>query len=271
MSDSEESGPEAGDWVKYPKGDPAEKKKLGQRASRNNGNYTRKSTEIIGTTWKHKRPVKYYAHKGKDNRNGKTVLQYKHASASAGNAVAVSGTGLYEYAGAKSSGAETSASAELLDGFIEVGASAEAASTRSSTTVTVLGVHAEAKASGAEASTSAALLDGVIKVGASAEAATAKASATATVLGVHAEADAKVAGVAAGMSHTPLQAEASVLGAGATAGVSWKYAGASAGAHLAEARAGPFGVRAGVKFGAGVRNGVPEVDLGPVTVPCCVM
>ena len=36
---------------------------------------------------------------------------------------------------------------------------------------------------------------------------------------------------------------------------------------LGEARAGPFAVRAGLKFGVGVRNGVAEVDIGPVTVP----
>ena len=53
--------------------------------------------------------------------------------------------------------------------------------------------------------------------------------------------------------------------------MSWKYTGASAGAHFGEAKAGPFGVRAGVKFGAGIRNGIPEVDLGPVTAPCSVM
>ena len=51
--------------------------------------------------------------------------------------------------------------------------------------------------------------------------------------------------------------------------MSWKYTGASVEASAGEARAGPFAARAGVKFGAGFRNGVPEVDLGPVTVSAC--
>lgn len=54
-------------------------------------------------------------------------------------------------------------------------------------------------------------------------------------------------------------------------GTSSEYTGASVGAHAGEARVGPFAARAGVKVGAGVRDGVPEVDLGPVTVPCSVM
>ena len=37
------------------------------------------------------------------------------------------------------------------------------------------------------------------------------------------------------------------------------------GAHLGEAQAGPFAVRAGVKLGAEVINGVPVVHLGPVS------
>lgn len=61
------------------------------------------------------------------------------------------------------------------------------------------------------------------------------------------------------------------LGAEAETGASWDYTGANVGAALGEARAGPLAVRAGVKFGAGVRNGVPEVDLGPVTLPCSIM
>merc|ERR1711962_1762935 len=52
--------------------------------------------------------------------------------------------------------------------------------------------------------------------------------------------------------------------------VSLEDAGATAGVHAAEARAGPFAVRAGVKFGMGMRHGVPEMDLGPVTFPCCI-
>lgn len=75
----------------------------------------------------------------------------------------------------------------------------------------------------------------------------------------------------AGIKNTPLKAHAAGPGAEAEIGVSQEYMGATAGAHLGEARAGPFAVRAGFKVGAGVRDGVPEVDLGPVTVPCCVM
>ena len=63
------------------------------------------------------------------------------------------------------------------------------------------------------------------------------------------------------------QASASGPEAKAETGVSWKYTGASAGAYVGEAKAGPLAVRAGI----GLRNGVPEADLGPVTVPCSIM
>ena len=148
------------------------------------------------------------------------------------------------------------------------GASAGKAGAACGASGTGMYAYAGAKASGAEASASAALVGGV---GANAEAASAQASANVSPLGAHAGADAKVAGASAGLLHTPLQASVSVAKANAEAGVGWEYTGASAGASLAEARAGPFGVRAGVKFGAGIRNGIPEVDMGPVTVPCCVM
>ena len=86
------------------------------------------------------------------------------------------------------------------------------------------------------------------------------------------EASAMLAHVEAGLTHVPFaQVSASGPGAKAETGVSWKYTGASVGAHAGEARAGPFAARAGVKFGVGMRNGVPEVDLGPVTAPCSVM
>ena len=75
----------------------------------------------------------------------------------------------------------------------------------------------------------------------------------------------------AGIAHTPLQAHVQGPAAGAEAGASWDYAGVGVGASLAEARAGPFAARAGVKIGIGCRNGVPEVDLGPVTSPCSIM
>ena len=72
------------------------------------------------------------------------------------------------------------------------------------------------------------------------------------------------------MTNVPFaQASASGPEAKAEIGVSWKYTGASVGVYAGEARAGPFAVRAGVKVGFGFRNGVPEVDLGPVT--CSIM
>ena len=97
----------------------------------------------------------------------------------------------------------------------------------------------------------------------------ADASAGAGVTGARAGAGARVARAEAGMKNTPLQAHVELVGANAEAGVSLGYVGASAGAHLGEAKAGPFAVRAGFKVGAGIRNGVPEVDIGPVS--CSVM
>ena len=64
-----------------------------------------------------------------------------------------------------------------------------------------------------------------------------------------------------------LQVSAQGPGAQAETGASWDYTGVNVGASLGEARAGPFAVRAGLKFGVGVRNGVAEVDFGPFTVP----
>ena len=66
---------------------------------------------------------------------------------------------------------------------------------------------------------------------------------------------------------TILQVGAQGPSAQAEAGASWEYTGANVGASLGEARAGPFAVRAGFKLGAGIRNGVPEIDLGPITAP----
>ena len=86
------------------------------------------------------------------------------------------------------------------------------------------------------------------------------------------EVSATLAKVEAELENVPFaQVSASGPEAKAETGVSWKYTGASAGASFGEARAGPFAARAGVKFGAGIRNGVPEADLGPVTVPCSIM
>ena len=65
-----------------------------------------------------------------------------------------------------------------------------------------------------------------------------------------------------GLKNTPLQAKVTVGEVGGQAGVGWKHTGASVGASVAEARAGPFEARLGVKFGVGMKNGVPEIDLG---------
>ena len=64
-----------------------------------------------------------------------------------------------------------------------------------------------------------------------------------------------------------LQVSAQGPSAQAETGASWDYTGVNVGASLGEARAGPFAVRAGLKYGVGVRNGVLEVDVGPVTLP----
>ena len=79
-----------------------------------------------------------------------------------------------------------------------------------------------------------------------------------------------VAKVEAEVTNVPFaQVSASGPGARAETGVSWKYTGASAEAYVGEARAGPFAARASIKFGVALRNGVPEVNLGPVT--CSIM
>ena len=71
--------------------------------------------------------------------------------------------------------------------------------------------------------------------------------------------------VEVGIPHTPLQVRAQDPAAGAEAGVSRDFTGVGVGASLAEARGGPFAAK------AGVRSGVPEVDLGTVTAPCSIM
>ena len=65
-----------------------------------------------------------------------------------------------------------------------------------------------------------------------------------------------------GLKNTPFQAKVTIGEVGGQAGVGWKHTGASVGASVAEARAGPFEARLGVKFGVGMKNGVPEIDLG---------
>ncbi|XP_057316718.1 uncharacterized protein LOC130657724 isoform X2 [Hydractinia symbiolongicarpus] len=157
---------------------------------------------------------------------------------------------------------------------LSAAAEAKAGNASTGAMATPLGAQAFASANGAEASASAALVEHVIE--ASARAVTAEAQANAGVglahLGAYAGASVTTAKVDAGLSNIPFaQVSAQGPGAGAETGVSWKYTGGSFGAHAGEAQAGPFAVRAGVKFGAGIRNGVPEVDLGPVTLPCSIM
>ena len=136
-----------------------------------------------------------------------------------------------------------------------------------------LQAKAGAAAYGPSANAKAALVEGIVE--ANAEAYVGKAAAEAGFgiehLGAYAAAEAVTARAGAGIAHTPLQAHAQGPAAGAETGVSWDYAGGNVSASLGEARAGPFAVRAGVKFGAGIRNGVPELDLGPISVPCSVM
>ena len=96
-------------------------------------------------------------------------------------------------------------------------------------------------------------------------------NASAGALGARASANATVCRVAAGFDGTPLTVSAEGPGAGAGAGVHAGHVGAYVGAHAGEAAAGPFAARAGVKFGAGVENGVPVAHLGPVSLPCSLM
>lgn len=153
------------------------------------------------------------------------------------------------------------------------GAGAGVAKATASASANPLQAKAGAAAYGPSANAKAALVEGIVE--ASAEAYVGKAAAEAGVgiehLGAYAVAEAVTARAGAGIAHTPLQAHAQGPAAGAETGASWDYAGGNVAASLGEARAGPFAVRAGVKFGAGIRNGVPELDLGPVSVPCSVM
>lgn len=157
--------------------------------------------------------------------------------------------------------------------ILAVSAGARALHASASASATPVGVHASAKANVAEAYATAAIVEDIIEANARAVAVEAAAYAGVGLadLGAKAEVAVTVAKVEAGISNTPLQASAEGPGANAEAGVSFNYAGASAGAHVGEARAGPFAVRAGVRIGAGIRYGVPEVDVGPLTVPCSIM
>lgn len=153
------------------------------------------------------------------------------------------------------------------------GAGAGVAKATAGASANPLQAKAGAAAYGPSANAKAALVEGIVE--ASAEAYVGKAAAEAGVgiehLGAYAVAEAVTARAGAGIAHTPLQTHAQGPAAGAETGASWDYTGGNVSASLGEARAGPFAVRAGVKFGAGIRNGVPELDLGPVSVPCSVM
>lgn len=152
-------------------------------------------------------------------------------------------------------------------------AGAGVAKATASASANPLQAKAGAAAYGPSANAKAALVEGIVE--ASAEAYVGKAAAEAGFgiehLGAYAAAEAVTARAGVGVAHTPLQAHAQGPAAGAETGASWDYSGGNVSASLGEARAGPFAVRAGVKFGAGIRNGVPELDLGPVSVPCSVM
>lgn len=123
----------------------------------------------------------------------------------------------------------------------------------------------------AEGDASADLIDGIIGVQVHASAAKAAASASAGLLDADAGAFAHATKAECGIKNTPLHLSVSALGVEAQAGVSPQYIGASVGAYLAETRIGPFGVRAGLKFGAAIEKGVPIVDTGLITTPCSIM
>lgn len=106
---------------------------------------------------------------------------------------------------------------------------------------------------------------------AEAEAPNANSFAEASVLGVKCGAMAELGHVSVGFDGTPVQASASGPAAGASAGFHANQIGASVGLHAGEANALGFGVRAGVKFGGGIENGIPVIHAGPVSAPCCIM
>ena len=158
--------------------------------------------------------------------------------------------------------------------FYSADAEAEYLRTDAGAFATPTGAGAGASAGVAKAGASAAYIKGIVEANANAEFAQAGASITYEPLTgqlVNAQAGAHVGKAEVGVKNTPLQAHVSVGEVGGEAGVGWQYTGASVGASLAEAKAGPFAARAGVKFGGGIRNGIPEVDLGPVTTPCSIM
>lgn len=104
-----------------------------------------------------------------------------------------------------------------------------------------------------------------------AQAANAKASAKLNYLGAKAGSHATAGRVEVGLQATPLTAGAEGPAAAAAAGFHVSHIGAYAGVHIAEAHFGPFAVRAGLKVGAGIENGIPVVHTGPTSMPCSIM
>ena len=155
--------------------------------------------------------------------------------------------------------------------ILGAGASATTENHYAGYTTSPVKTTAFAQASAAQASASAYLIEG-IEANAKASLCSANAGASIGLTGARAGASAQYLTAEVGLKNTPLQAHVELVGAGAEAGASVGYIGASAGAHLAEVRGGPFRARFGLKFGGGIRNGIPEVDAGPVTIPaCCIM
>jgi hypothetical protein len=136
------------------------------------------------------------------------------------------------------------------------------------------GVGIDAIAVLAESTLSAVLVEGIIEASLSASVAKASAGASGDLLGASVCAEAHLARASAEMRFTPasaLQAHVSALGAGAKVGLDATYIGANVNCHLAEAAAGPFAVRAGLQFGAAVEHGIPVLDMGPFSAPCCTI
>ena len=154
-----------------------------------------------------------------------------------------------------------------------VEAGAGLAKTTSSAYANPLQAKAEAAVYGPNAAVKVALVEGIVEAGANGYVGKAAAEAGVGIehLGAYAAAEAVTARAGAGIAHTPLQAHVQGPAAGVETGVSWDYTGANVSASLGEARAGPFAVKADLKFGAGIRHGVPQLKAGPITAACSVM
>jgi len=137
-------------------------------------------------------------------------------------------------------------------------------------------LHAKADASAnvakAEAGTNGVVGD-LLSTSAGATFMEAHAGAQVNAFGAEAKAHACVGEAHIGIRGTPLQAHAKGPGADAqaVARLDTLTLHASAGAYVGEVAAGPFEARLGVKVGIGFKNGMPVVDLGPVSGPCSIM